>query len=267
MKLRNAIPLVVRCIAAALVLAGFSGLAASAQQPAPKRPTILPRAANTQPAKPNPSNSQPAAPSQPGTNGGSQNGSAPCNTNTTSIPGRSRLPASISNRIPSSASTPCNNNNNSTINNQGNNRQPFNASIQGVGNFPGCCGYNMTLYSCFRNGGQVLCDFDVTNQHNVQVNAKQIYGDLRILNSSGRIFPRGDAFFVDDADGSQFEVSQITPGNKVRLIMVFENVPQTYTNVSIAQGSTVVQSVAISAQESGGTGTSQTSAGKGAQPK
>ena len=108
----------------------------------------------------------------------------------------------------------------------------------------------MTAYSCFRSGSQVLCDFDVTNQGNVRANAKQIYGDTHMVNGSGRVLQRTDAYFVD-TDGSQFVDSQITPGNKVRMIMVFNNVPASTTSVSLAQGSNTIQSVAIANQEPG----------------
>jgi hypothetical protein len=108
----------------------------------------------------------------------------------------------------------------------------------------------MTAYSCFRSGAQVLCDFDVTNQGNIRANAKQIYGDTHMVNGSGRVLPRTDAYFVD-SDGSQFNDSQITPGSKVRMIMVFNNVPASTSSVSLAQGSNTIQSVAIANQEPG----------------
>jgi len=121
---------------------------------------------------------------------------------------------------------------------------------QSLGSFPGCCGYTMTAYSCFRSGSQVLCDFDVSNQGNIRANAKQIYGDTHMVNGSGRVLPRTDAYFVD-TDGSQFVDSQITPGNKVRMIMVFNNIPASTTSVSLAQGSNTIQSVPIANQEPG----------------
>jgi hypothetical protein len=108
----------------------------------------------------------------------------------------------------------------------------------------------MTAYSCFRSGSQVLCDFDVTNQGNVRANAKQIYNDTHMVNGSGRVMQRTDAYFVD-TDGSQFVDSQITPGNKVRMIMVFNNIPATTTTVSLAHGSDTIQSVAIADREPG----------------
>jgi hypothetical protein len=108
----------------------------------------------------------------------------------------------------------------------------------------------MTAYSCFRSGSQVLCDFDVSNQGNIRANAKQIYNDTHMVNGSGRVLQRSDAYFVD-TDGSQFVDSQITPGNKVRMIMVFNNIPASTTSVSLAQGSNTIQSVPIANQEPG----------------
>jgi hypothetical protein len=91
-----------------------------------------------------------------------------------------------------------------------------------------------------------MCDFDVTNSGNAAANATSIYNDMRIVGSTGRVFPRTSAFFVD-TDGSPFEVSEITPGSKVRFVMEFQGVPDSYTTVTLAQGNTVVQNVQIAA--------------------
>jgi len=232
-----------------LIAMSIGGFIATAQQPPRhKRPAVAPRAATAPPAKPNAQNSQAGnrnSYSVPTNSNGvspysAQNASSPCNGSTPGRPGVSpRGQTGYTGGQPCNSQSPAN-------------RQQLNNYQGGVGNFSGCCGFSMTLYSCFRNGGQVLCDFDLTNQNNARANAHTVFGDMRILNSSGRIFPRQDAFFVD-ADGTQFDISQITPGNKVRLIMVFDNVPETYTTVSLAHAQMVVQNVAISAQESGTT--------------
>jgi hypothetical protein len=133
-------------------------------------------------------------------------------------------------------------------------RSAINTSNEGLGSFPGCCGYNLTVYSCFRSGVNVLCDFDVTNQGNAQASAKAIYGDLRIVGSGGRMFGHSQAFFVD-TDGSQFGNSYISAGNRVRMVMQFENIPTSYSTVTLVQGQTKIQNVSISSQEPG---TSQT---------
>lgn len=106
------------------------------------------------------------------------------------------------------------------------------------------------MYSCFRSGASVLCDFDVTNQGNAQANAKVIYSDLRIVGSGGRIFPHSQAFFVD-TDGSQFGTSYISAGNRVRMVMQFENIPASYSTVTLVQAANRVQNVTISSQEPG----------------
>lgn len=143
---------------------------------------------------------------------------------------------------------------NSATNTSGaaNNRTALNTSDEGLGSF-NASGYTLTAYSCFRSGAHVLCDSDVSNQGNVQVNAKAVFREIRMVNSAGRIFPRTDAYFVD-TDGSQFATSQITPGNKVRLAMVFDNLPTSTTSVTLAYGRTTLQNVEISAQEPGTTG-------------
>jgi hypothetical protein len=251
MESRRVVRFSLHFVAGALAALLFASFNAPAQQPQaqPKRPVVGPRqtgAQSAQPAKtnavrPQAGNSNPQQHPQQGSynnpSNPTQNGAAPCNA---AAPGRPGYPGRGQ-----TAAAPCN----STSQGQ-DNRQPLNAADEGIGNFPGGGGYNMTLYSCFRSGSQVLCDFDVWNQHNVLASARNIYGDLRLVNSSGRMFPHNDAFFVD-TDGSQFDASQIMPGNKVRLIMVFNNVPASLTNVSLAQGPTIVQGVGITAQEAG----------------
>jgi hypothetical protein len=230
-----------------LAVTAIAGAVATAQlPPSIKRPVVLPRAAAAPSTKPTAQNPQARVgspyPLPANSNSRSpdtaQNGTGPCNGSAPGLPG-----VPLRGQTGYTAGRPCNDPNLA-------NRQQFNNYHGGVGNFAGCCGFSMTLYTCFRNGGQVLCDFDLTNQNNAQADAHTVFGDVRILNSSGRIFPHQDAFFVD-ADGTQFDTSQITPGNKVRLIMVFENVPETYTTVSLAHAQMVVQAVTISAQDSG----------------
>jgi hypothetical protein len=119
---------------------------------------------------------------------------------------------------------------------------------QGLGSFPGCCGYNLTAYSCLRNNSQVLCDFDVTNQGNIQANAEAIYRDFHLVGTSGRVFGRSNAYFVD-TNGSPFTVSQLSSGNAVRYVMVFDNVPNEYASVSLAQGQTLIQGVQLTSPQ------------------
>lgn len=115
---------------------------------------------------------------------------------------------------------------------------------QGIGVFPGGWGYTLTAYGCMRNNSQVLCDFDVSNQNNTQANARGLYGDLRLVGVSGRVINRSDAYFVD-SNGSSFPVSQISPGNRIRMVMVFENVPPDYGTVSLAEGQVVIPGVQL----------------------
>jgi hypothetical protein len=264
MKPRDAARLILHSVVGALIALLFSGVAAYPQQkqaPPPKRPAVAPRPSGEQPATQNAArpqagneNSNQQSQSSNGSAGYSpnsmQSGTAPCNQAVSSPYGRAPI-------------RPCNA---ATSQAQNSNRQALNASQEGYGKFPGGGGYSMTLYSCFRSGGQVLCDFDLTNQHNAQIAAKSAYPGLHFVSSSGRMFPRSDAFFVD-TDGSQFDDSQITPGNKVRLIMVFDNVPASLTSASLAAGPTVVQNVAISAQEEGTAPQSASSGKSSPSPK
>jgi len=96
----------------------------------------------------------------------------------------------------------------------------------------------------------VICDFDVTNSRNAVINARELYANFSMVNSGGRIIRRSDAYFVD-TDGSEFPTSAVGSGNKVRFVMIFNNVPSTFTNVALAYGATVVQGVPIDSQEPG----------------
>jgi hypothetical protein len=245
--------------------------AVTAQQTLPNRPPVVPprNAAQSprntaipsrqpQPAQAPASKTQVAqtttnSPAQPA-------GSTPCGQNANSA--KQKAVAQVRGRLgtygaplPSGTSNPCQNgsptqqtaaqNANSGANSSGS-RAPLNLSTEGIGTFPGLGGYNLVAYSCFRNSGQVMCDFDVTNTGTTAANATSIYNDMHMVGSSGRIFPRTSAFFVD-SDGSPFQVSQLTPGNKVRFVMEFQGVPDSYSTVELIQGNTVLQNVQITA--------------------
>jgi hypothetical protein len=182
------------------------------------------------------------------------NGRAPLTTSSASSPSAtssySRAPLTSPATTPSTASSSGPGTSNTTTTTNGAPRSQLNTSSDGIGSFPGCCGYNLIAYSCFRAGASVLCDFDVTNQGNVQANAKAIYNDLRIVGSGGRIFGHNQAYFVD-TDGSQFQTSYISAGSRVRMVMQFENVPASYSTVSLVQGRNNIQNVTIYSQEPG----------------
>ena len=152
---------------------------------------------------------------------------------------RSRL-GSLGANIPAGGARPCTSGGSGT-------RAPLNVASEGLGSLPGNSGYNLIAYGCFRNNGQILCDFDVTNSGTAQANARNIYYDLHMVSASGRAFPRTDAFFVD-SDGSPFMDSQVDAGHKVRFVMIFDGVPDSYSTVALAHGNDVVSNVPISAQ-------------------
>jgi hypothetical protein len=229
-------------------------------------PLVLPKPAATTPAAP-----ARGTAAQNQTTAANTVPCAPATTNTTTAPASkpSRVPAWLKNtplgqqaqstignytsNLPAGA-RPCGTNTAATgaaqpatLSNNSANRGVLNTQ-QGLGSFPGCCGYNLTAYSCLRNNSQILCDFDVTNQGNIQANAEVIYRDFHLVGTSGRVFGRSNAYFVD-TNGSPFTVSQLSSGTAVRYVMVFDNVPNEYSSVSLAQGQTLIQGVQLTSPQ------------------
>jgi len=104
---------------------------------------------------------------------------------------------------------------------------------QGVGDFIWPGGWTLTAYGCFRTGNRLFCDFDTTNQNNVQVNTTiwSGAGGVNVVDDGGKITTRHNAFFVG-TDGSQFSTAYVGP-QAVRFIIEYDGVDQRYTSVSL----------------------------------
>lgn len=116
---------------------------------------------------------------------------------------------------------------------------------QGVGNFLWPGGWTLTAYGCFRTGTRIFCDFDTTNQSNIQANTS-IWsggGGVNVVDDGGKITARHDAFFVG-TDGSQFPTAYIT-SQPVRFIIEYDNIDQRFSSVSLVLGRDRLQGVPI----------------------
>ncbi len=92
----------------------------------------------------------------------------------------------------------------------------------------------MTLYGCTRNGTQVLCDSDLSNQDskNTQVQSASIGNDAYIIDDRGDRHARTGGFFVN-VDGDQRTNMDIPYGQSARYILVFNDVPAMVQQVSM----------------------------------
>jgi len=115
----------------------------------------------------------------------------------------------------------------------------------GVGTFLWPGGWTLTAYGCFRTGTRLFCDFDTTNQNNLQANSG-IWsggGGVNLVDDGGKISPRHNAFFVGQ-DGSQFPTAYISP-QPVRFIIEYDDVAENYTSISLVLGRERIQAVPI----------------------
>jgi hypothetical protein len=116
-----------------------------------------------------------------------------------------------------------------------------------VGTFLWPGGWTLTAYGCFRTGTRLFCDFDTTNQNNVQVNSSiwSGAGGVNIVDDGGKITPRHNAFFVG-TDGSQFPVAYVSP-QPVRFIIEYDDVDPRYASISLVLARDRMQNVPITA--------------------
>jgi len=115
----------------------------------------------------------------------------------------------------------------------------------GVGTFLWPGGWTLTAYGCFRTGTRLFCDFDTTNQNNLQA-ASTIWsggGGVNLVDDGGKITTRHNAFFVGQ-DGSQFPTAYISP-QPVRFIIEYDDVNPSYTALSLVLGRERIQGVPI----------------------
>ena len=116
---------------------------------------------------------------------------------------------------------------------------------QGVGTILWPGGWTLTAYGCFRTGTRLFCDFDTTNQNNLQAgtNIWSGGGGVDVVDDGGKITLRHNAFFVGD-DGSQFQTAYISP-QPVRFIIEYDDVDQRYTSIALVLGRQRIQGVPI----------------------
>src|SRR5580700_6911551 len=118
-----------------------------------------------------------------------------------------------------------------TMASPGDSRAPV--AAQGVGSFLWPGGWTLTAYGCFRTGTRLFCDFDTTNQNNLQADTS-IWsggGGVDLVDDGGKITRRHNAFFVG-SDGSQFTTAYISP-QPVRFVIEYDDVDQRYTSISL----------------------------------
>jgi hypothetical protein len=106
-------------------------------------------------------------------------------------------------------------------------------------------GWTLTAYGCFRTDTRLFCDFDTTNQNNVQVSSNIWVGGggVNLVDDGGKITGRHNAFFVG-TDGSQFSTAYVTP-QPVRFIIEYDDVDPRYSSISLVLGRDRIQRVPI----------------------
>ncbi len=114
----------------------------------------------------------------------------------------------------------------------------------GLGNFS-AADYTLTVYNCLRSGTRVFCDYDATKNTSQQVNAEGFRRwNITLVLGTGRVFGAQRSMYVD-TDGSTFELAEITPNAPVRLVSEYDDVPASYTSVTLAFGAKRIQNVPI----------------------
>lgn len=116
---------------------------------------------------------------------------------------------------------------------------------QGVGTILWPGGWTLIAYGCFRTGTRLFCDFDTTNQNNLQANSGiwSGAGGVNLVDDGGKITQRHNAFFVG-TDGSQFNAVYISP-QPVRFIIEYDDVDPRFTSVSLVLVQQRIQGVPV----------------------
>jgi hypothetical protein len=94
---------------------------------------------------------------------------------------------------------------------------------------------------------RILCDFDTTKQNGSQANANQLWGGLNLVDDSGKVSARHNAFFLGD-DGSQFQTGYVSQ-TPVRLLMEYDDVSPNITQATLVLANQRVQNVPISSAD------------------
>jgi hypothetical protein len=115
-------------------------------------------------------------------------------------------------------------------------------STQGLGTFL-WGDATLTVYSCYRTGTRVLCDFDFIKQNNSQVNAPWVWGGVNLVDDGGKLTRIHNAYFMGQ-DGSQFQTGYVSM-NPVRMIMEYDDVAPNFNSVALVYGANRIQGVPI----------------------
>jgi hypothetical protein len=106
----------------------------------------------------------------------------------------------------------------------------------------------LTVYGCTRQGTQVLCDADLSNQSKTetQVQSSVLWKDAFIIDDRGDRHQRSSGFFVN-VDGDQRQAMDIPYGQSARYIFVFNDVSPKVQQVTLksATGGLNVENIAV----------------------
>ncbi len=92
-----------------------------------------------------------------------------------------------------------------------------------------------------RSGTRVFCDYDEFRNSVGQANAN--WAATMVL-SGGRTVNQHSATYVD-TDGSSFPTAELNPSTGVRMVVEYDDVPETQTAVAMVVGSTRIQNVPV----------------------
>lgn len=106
----------------------------------------------------------------------------------------------------------------------------------------------LTVYGCSRQGSQVLCDTDLSNQDKsgTQLDSSMAWSDTYVVDDRGDRHERTIGFFLN-ADGEKRINLDVPYGQSIRYILVFNNVPAEVSKISLhgATGGLDVESVPV----------------------
>jgi hypothetical protein len=92
----------------------------------------------------------------------------------------------------------------------------------------------LTVYRCARQGTQVLCDADLTNQNTQEtlMQSADAWKDAFIVDDRGDRHPRTNGFFLN-IDGEQRQQLDVSYGKSARFILAFDGVSDKVANVAL----------------------------------
>jgi hypothetical protein len=121
----------------------------------------------------------------------------------------------------------------------------------------------LTVYGCTRQGTQVLCDSDLSNQNtaDTQLQSSVAWKDAFIIDDRGDRHQRSSGFFVN-VDGDQRANMDVPYGQSARYIFVFNDVSSKVQQITLksATGGLNVVNIPVSSADG-----SSAAAGAGGQ--